>query len=71
MLGIYEYHYGKGVELGTCTSFEMTLSAMNLGTVFYDLGIKLENTSSERPKLKRRNKFRVNHKHFEFVDIDD
>jgi hypothetical protein len=74
--GIYEYHYGKNIELGIGTSFEMILSAMHLGNVFYDPGIKLENASSEKPKLKRRNQFRVNHKHldslyekFEEVDV--
>jgi len=74
--GIPEYYYGKDVELGTGTNFEMILSAMHLGTVFYDPGIKLENISSDKPKIKRRNQFRVNHKHldtlykqFEFLDV--
>jgi len=74
--GIHEYQYGKDVELGTGTNFEMVLSAMNLGTVYYDPGIKLEDATSGKPKLKRRSQFRVNHKHldtlyktFEFVDI--
>lgn len=74
--GFPEYHYGKDIELGTGTNFEIFLSAMNRGGVFYDPGIKLENASSEKPRLKLRSQFRVNHKHldtlykkFEFVDI--
>jgi len=74
--GIHEYHYGKDVELGTGTNFEMMLSAMHLGTVFYDPGIKLEFASTDKPKIKRRSQFRVNHKHldtlyksYDFVDV--
>ena len=75
--GVTEYHYGNDIELGTGTNFEMVLAAMQLGTVFYDPGIKLENASTEKPKIKRRSQFRVNHKHldtlykkFEFVDVN-
>ncbi len=75
--GIHEYHYGKDIEMGSGTSFEMILSAMHLGTVYYDPGIKLEYASTDNPKIKRRSQFRVNHKHlntlykkFEFVDIE-
>lgn len=74
--GIYQYHYGKDVELGAGTNFEMLLSAMYLGTVYYDPGIKVEQASSVNPKIKRRSQFRVNHKHLEtlyksydFVDV--
>ncbi len=74
--GGYEYQYGKDIELGTDTDFEMLLSAMAGGNVYYDPGIKLENASTESPRLKRRSQFRVNHRHltglynnFAFVDI--
>ncbi len=74
--GATEYHYGKDIELGTGTNFEMILAAMNLGNVFYDPGIKLEFASTDKPKIKKRNQFRVNHKHldslyrkFEFLDV--
>ncbi|MDP0562276.1 MAG: MvaI/BcnI family restriction endonuclease [Candidatus Endonucleobacter sp. (ex Gigantidas childressi)] len=74
--GINEYYYGKDIEMGTGTNFEMILSAMHLGSVYYDPGIKLEHASTDKPKIKRRNQFRVNHKHlntlytkFEFVDV--
>lgn len=57
-----EYHFGKDIELGVGTSFEMLLAAMSSGSVFYDPGIKLENISSEKPKIKKRSQFRVTHK---------
>jgi len=75
--GIHEYHYGKDIEMGTGTNFEMILSAMHLGTVYYDPGIKMEHASTGKPKIKRRSQFRVNHRHlntlykkFELVDIE-
>ncbi len=71
-----EYHYGNSIELGTGTNFEMFLSSMAKGHVYYDPGIKLENVSSPTSTPKRRSQFRVNHKHLdtlyhslEFVDI--
>ena len=74
--GVHEYQYGKDIELGVGTNFEMILSAMSLGTVYYDPGIKLENIFGEKPKIKRRSQFRVNHRHldtlykvYEFEDI--
>ena len=75
--GIIEYHYGKDIELGTGTNFEMILSAMHVGSVYYDPGIKLEYASTNTPKIKRRSQFRVNHRHldslykrFEFLDLE-
>ena len=74
--GGYEYQYGKDIELGTGTNFEMILSAMASSNVYYDPGIKLENASTDSPNLKRRSQFRVNHRHldslynqFEFVNL--
>ena len=57
-----EYFYGSDIELGTGTDFEMFLSAMIKGMVYYDPGIKLENASTDKAKLKPRSQFRVNHK---------
>lgn len=75
--GIYEYHYGKDIELGVGTDFETFLAAMYVGSVFYDPGIKAELVTSSRPKAKRRSQFRVNHKHlpslykvFELINLD-
>ena len=71
-----EYHYGSDVELGIGTDFEMYLSALVQGMVYYDPGIKVENASTERPRVKQRSQFRINHrniyslyKKLEFVDI--
>jgi hypothetical protein len=71
-----EYYYGKDIELGVGTSFEIILKAMAEGHVYYDPGIKLEKASTAKPKLKKRSQFRVNHRelyslynHFELVDI--
>ncbi len=72
----YEYRYGKDIELGIGTDFEKFLAAMTTGNIYYDPGIKLENISSEKPKVKARSQFRTNHKHlsslynkFEFIDL--
>ncbi|MDC1368808.1 MvaI/BcnI restriction endonuclease family protein, partial [Pseudomonadales bacterium] len=74
--GGHEYYYGKDIELGTGTDFEKFLSAMSLGVVYYDPGIKLENASTDNSTVKRRSQFRVNHrdlntlyKKYEFVEM--
>lgn len=71
-----EYSYGKNIKLGTETNFEMFLSAMLDGFIYYDPGIKLEKASTNRPSLKRRSQFRVQHKNLgslyknlEFFDL--
>lgn len=68
------YHYGNHIELGTGAGFEMLLSSIIKGSVYYDPGLKLENVSTS-PKQKKRNQFRVKHqnlkelyKTYEFVD---
>lgn len=68
--GGYEYHYGCDIELGTGTDFELFLTAMIKGLVFYDPGIKLEKASEIKPKLKKRSQFRVNHKYLEELYIN-
>ena len=72
-----EYWYGSDIELGIGTDFEMFLSAMTRGHVYYDPGTKMEKASSNRPKIKKRNQFRTYHgdlcalyKDFEFVDLN-
>ncbi len=74
----HEYSYGADVELGSGTDFNMLLSAISEGHVYYDPGIKLEKASSDSPKLKRRNQFRINHRHlqnlyteFEFLNVSE
>lgn len=57
-----EYHYGSQVELGIGTDFEMLLHATLRRAVYYDPGIKLENASTDKAKLKPRSQFRSNHR---------
>jgi len=57
-----EYHYGSQIELGVGTDFEMFLLATLKRAVYYDPGIKLENASSDKSKLKVRSQFRANHR---------
>lgn len=75
--GLPEYHYGKDIELGVGTGFEMLLDAMAAGYVYYDPGLKLENVSNPKSSPKRRSQFRVSHKrldtlyhNFDFIQID-
>lgn len=56
-----EYFYGNHIELGTGTNFEMFLSATVAKAVYYDPGLKLENASTAKPRVKVRNQFRINH----------
>ena len=56
-----EYHYGSDIKLGIGTDFEMLLSAVDNGHVYYDPGIKLERASDPSSRPKRRSQFRVNH----------
>lgn len=74
--GIHQHHYGKDIQLGTGTTFEMILSAINMGIVYYDPGTKVEHASTDAPKIKPRNQFRVNHKYlctlyksYDLIDI--
>lgn len=60
---MHQYHFGKDVELGTGTTFEILLSALHKGTVYYDPGIKLEDASGQTPRIKRRSQFRISHGH--------
>ena len=77
LAGAHQYHYGKNIELGSGTNFEMFLAAMHLGAVYYDPGIKVEYASTDKAKIKRRSQFRVNHKHldtlyksYDFIDLN-
>ena len=57
-----QYHFGDRVRLAVETDFMLLLRAFSDGTVYYDPGIKLENASSNRPKVKRRSQFRTKSK---------
>ena len=54
-----QYHYGGKVRLAEGTDFKRLIKAIAVGTVFYDPGIKLEESSTEAPATKRRSQFRV------------
>ena len=53
-----KYKYGNEIILGTGTDFQLFLSQMALGNIYYDPGIKLENIST-KPKIKKRSQFRI------------
>jgi hypothetical protein len=57
-----KYQFGDKVILGTGTDFQLFLTEMYLGHVFYDPGIKMENVST-MPKVKRRSQFRIKSVH--------
>jgi len=56
--GYRKYKYGNNVILGTGTDFQLFLSQMASGNIYYDPGIKLENIST-KPKIKKRSQFRI------------
>lgn len=56
-----KYKYGNNIILGTGTDFQLFLSQMLIGNIYYDPGIKLENISS-KPKIKKRSQFRIKSK---------
>ncbi len=53
------YNYSNKIQLGVETSFNYFLRSLSRGEIYYDPGIKIENTTSGRPKSKRRSQFRV------------
>jgi hypothetical protein len=59
--GNRKYKYGNNIILGTGTDFQLFLSQMAIGNIYYDPGIKLENIST-KPKVKRRSQFRMKSK---------
>jgi len=59
--GDRKYKYGNNVILGTGTDFQLFLSQMASGNIYYDPGIKLENMST-KPKIKKRSQFRIKSK---------
>ncbi|HOZ15745.1 MAG TPA: MvaI/BcnI family restriction endonuclease [Tenuifilaceae bacterium] len=70
-----KYKYGNNIILGTGTDFQLFLSQMAFGNIYYDPGIKMENIST-KPKIKKRSQFRIKvqnlpslYKTSEIVDI--
>lgn len=69
------YKYGNNIILGTGTDFQLFLSQMANGNIYYDPGIKMENIST-KPLIKKRSQFRIKSQHLpllyklnEIVDI--
>ena len=56
--GERKYKYGNNVILGIGTDFQLFLSQMAQGNIYYDPGIKLERIST-KPKIKKRSQFRI------------
>lgn len=57
--GDRRYRYGRKIQLGEGAEFRLFLRAVHEGRVYYDLGIKLEAASTDRPRPKKRSQFRV------------
>lgn len=55
-----QYRFGKDVLLGEGADPIRLLTALCLGKVYYDPGIKMENTNTHPPKIKKRSQFRIN-----------
>lgn len=53
-----QYQYGSSIILGTGTDFQLFLQQMDLGNIYYDPGIKMENASL-KPRIKKRSQFRI------------
>jgi hypothetical protein len=54
-----EFWFGPIVRLGENTDFILFLRALEDGTIYYDPALKVVNASSDHPRVKRRNQFRV------------
>lgn len=72
----WQYAYGSRIRLAQMTDGLRLIRAMACGMVYYDPGIKLEESSTEKPRVKRRSQFRIASKNiatlyevFEFVDV--
>ena len=56
---ILEYCYAENIRLAEQPDFVRLLNAFNSGVVYYDPGIKLEQASTDKPKIKMRSQFRI------------
>jgi hypothetical protein len=54
-----QYSYGNKIILGKGTDFQLFLTQMSLGNIYFDPGIKMENASSDKPIIKKRSQFRI------------
>jgi len=53
------FHFDRNVFLGRQTDFLRFLGAIRIGKIVYDPGIKVEDNSGPRPRVKRRSQFRM------------
>jgi hypothetical protein len=74
-VGDRKYKYGNKIILGTGTDFQLFLTQMAAGNIYYDPAIKMENVST-RPKVKKRSQFRMKseylsrlYKHSEIIHL--
>lgn len=56
-----EYSYGGIAQLCEGTDVLLLLTAVSMGSVYYDPGIKIEAAGTLKPVIKRRSQFRVQH----------
>lgn len=59
----HEYRFGRSILLGEGAEFGLFLEAVHEGKVYYDPGTHLAGVSTNHPKAKKRNQFRVNSKY--------
>jgi hypothetical protein len=59
---VQQYCYSRSVRLASRPDFLLVLRALDKGVIYYDPGIKLENASSQRSRLKKRSQFRIKSK---------
>ena len=57
--GPARYRYSNFVTLCEGTDFLLFLRAVSDGVIYLDPGVKMENASSAKPVIKRRNQFRI------------
>ena len=67
--GMRRYKYGCNVILGVGTDFQLFLTQMARGNIYYDPGIKIENISSN-PKIKKRSQFRMKSRYIQEIYKD-
>lgn len=63
---IRKYKYGSNLILGIGTDFQLFLKQMDLGKIYYDPGIKMENIS-KFPKIKKRSQFRIKSEYLQLL----
>ncbi len=72
-----KYSYGNMIKLGEGADVTNLLSCFAEGIIYYDPGIKMEDASTSKPKIKRRSQFRIKtgdieklYKSMEIVDLN-